>query len=320
MSDSINELSKQPKKSNGVAAFALFLCLSLTLAVSYLYYQVVLLKNEFQDKLNHYKVSNNYFQQENDKQNEKIIELQNSVTQFNNQIGSSSEVKQNIVLFQLNQLINAAVQSLIVYHDIKNTIRLLTYAKNTINVNQAVYTELKFAINEDIVKLEQVEENDVISLTAQLEQLNSQINGLQSFTQKVTLTTKNDLQDNQNKWQRFWGDIKNILVNLVSISRVDTNAQIILMPDQEYIVKQNIKLNLLNAKMALTLHDDAVWKYSLTNVINLLNGYFISNSYNVGNKNLISVFEKLSKMNISDSSANIDKTLKALNKLNSYIQ
>ncbi|HMT03254.1 MAG TPA: uroporphyrinogen-III C-methyltransferase [Burkholderiales bacterium] len=317
MTDQTTELNNQFKKRSSGGSFTLFLCFCLILAVSFIYYQGFLLKKEFQTELNNYKASNNSIKQLNDKNTQKIIELQNSISTLENQSGQLIRVRSNISLFQLNQLISAAMQSLVVYHDIKNAIKLLIYAKNSIDDNnQAMYTELKFSISEDIAKLEQVDSTDVIGLSGQLEELNSQINVLQSVT-PVTLVTKKDSVDNKSKWERFLIDVKDRLFSLVSVSRVDSNAKIILMPDQEYIVKQNIRLNLLNAKMALMLHDEEAWKYSLNNALNALKEYFISDSsYGVKNDKMINTLEKLVKINISDSGVNINKTLKSLNKLN----
>ncbi len=317
MTDQTNELNNQFKKRNSGGNFTLFLCFCLILAVSFIYYQGFLLKKEFQIELNDYKSSNNSLKQLNYKNNQKIIELQNSISILENQSGQLFRIKSKVSLFQLNQLISAAMQSLLVYHDIKNTIKLLRYAKNSINENtEAMYTELKFSISQDITKLEQIENADIIGLNAQLDELNSQINVLRSIT-TVTLITKKDSIDNKSKWERFLIDVKYRLFSLVSISRVDSNSKIILLPDQEYIVKQNIRLNLLNAKMALMLHDEEAWKYSLNNVLNALKEYFISDSsYGVKNEKMINMLEKLAKTDISDSGVNIDKTLKSLSKLN----
>ena len=70
--------------------------------------------------------------------------------------------------------------------------------------------------------------------------------------------------------QPIWNDIK----NLVTVERIDKPEPPLLSTEHTLYLRENIKLRLLTARIALLQHDDATYKADLNAVTKWLNQYF----------------------------------------------
>ncbi|MBY0379245.1 MAG: uroporphyrinogen-III C-methyltransferase [Burkholderiales bacterium] len=284
----------------------------------YLYYIGYQIRNALNQNLNNLTVSIGV-------NHHKVTDTINRVTtqldMLESQINNQNMNQKEYSLLQLNELISMANQSLVVYNDVKSALKLLNYAANIVNeTTDAQYVSIKSAIVNDINDLGQLQYADAIVMTSKLNLMINQINTLPLLSEKDSLTMGNDVvnpQDITNSgslWLRFWNSIKQDFKSLVTISSTNGNKAIQLLPEKEIIIRQNIKLYLLNLRIALLQHDDVAWKFNLNNINTDLALFFVKTHLLESVKNNV---DDLIKVNISMNNANIDNTLKALNKLNS---
>ena len=82
----------------------------------------------------------------------------------------------------------------------------------------------------------------------------------------------------KNSWQWLWLQAESQFSSLVRISRIDSPEAALMAPDQAYFLRENIKLRLLNARLALMARQGDVVKADLQMVQVLLQRYFRSDA------------------------------------------
>lgn len=308
------------KIKHGMSVLGLFAILLSIVALggtSYLYYIGLNKETQIDNKLNSV---TQLISAQNDTYANNIVEIKTTVDSFESQVARLSNQKTDYTLLQLNELINMANQSLFVYNDIKSTLKLLNYAQKLLsNNNSPIYVEVKTAIANDIAQLGQIQYTDPVVLSSKINAVLNQITTLPLIDDSVQIAKEiQSTQDNnsdltQSIWYKFWKNLKHDFASLVKVSSSDKNNVIQLSPEKDVLIRQNLKLDLLNVRMALLQHDNSAWQYNLNNVKNDLGLYFVNNAL-VGA--IIENINGLLQTNISIAGINLDDTLKALNKLN----
>ena len=75
-------------------------------------------------------------------------------------------------------------------------------------------------------------------------------------------------------WQRTFGDIWQELRGLVRIQRFDRAEVVLLAPGQGFLLRENLKLRLLNARLALLSRDQATFRSELRATADALSRHF----------------------------------------------
>jgi len=76
------------------------------------------------------------------------------------------------------------------------------------------------------------------------------------------------------RWQRAWADISRSGQELVRVSRIDRPDAALLAPDQAFFLRENLKLQLLNARLSLLARHTASARADLAAVEQALAAYF----------------------------------------------
>jgi uroporphyrin-3 C-methyltransferase len=308
MTDTIGTVKVKGRKRS---TFALILSIVTLGAAGYLYYQGIKLHAQtvYQlQSLDNASASNSLELARG------LTAVNNQISQIQNKITAISSDKFSANNYQLNNLISLANQSLIVYHDVNSAIKLLGYAQNILQSdNNAQYTELKVAITTDLDNLKQLPVIDRVIIATKLNNIIDNTDHLELIVNNVPIVNQASIDTKQAKWKLFLSNIKSKLFGLVQVSNANKNDVLNLLPQNQAIIHQNIKLDILNARMALLQNDEANWQYSLNAAKQSLAVYFIDN---VKMQNTLNQLDELEKINISYEDTGIDGTLKALNKLN----
>lgn len=311
------KVKKQGGKIFGL--FAIFVSLIALGSSAYLYYLGMQTKSAFKREIGILKSSTATDLELLGSNN---AQLASHIKALESQIhGMNDKINPNLSLLQINELISMANQSLIVYGDVKSSLKLLKYASDVLtNNNDAQYVGVKSALANDIAKLGQLQYADSIVLLSKINLLAKQITVLPLINDKNVVSVESKTVDNMNValnqnsiWNKFWYNLKKDFKSLVLISSTRNSQAIELLPQKEIILRQNIKLYLLNARMALLQHDEESWKFNLNNINASLENYF---AHTALLESIINNINELLKVDISTGDANIDSTLTALNKLN----
>jgi uroporphyrin-3 C-methyltransferase len=75
-------------------------------------------------------------------------------------------------------------------------------------------------------------------------------------------------------WARFWNDVWAELAQLVRVQRMDPPDAVLLAPSHAFFLRENLKLRLIGARLALLSRDAASYKADLKAARDWLNRYF----------------------------------------------
>jgi uroporphyrin-3 C-methyltransferase len=181
-------------------------------------------------------------------------------------------------------------------------------------MNRPAFSGLRQAINNDMDKLRALHEADISGI-------NLQLNNLISAVDSMPLAYQQQLPANQaaaqaaspeagTTWQKLLHDIWNELKQLVRIENTDKAEIPLLPPNQEFFLRENLKLNLLSARLALLSRDEASFRLGLKTAQRWIARYFDSKSR--VNKHVSEVLKKLAASDISIELPDISDSLQAV--------
>jgi uroporphyrin-3 C-methyltransferase len=243
-----------------------------------------------------------------------IVSINQQISALKSKVESFNTDKFSATTYQLNALISLVTQSLVAYHDVNGAIKLLTYTQGVINANNSpIYTDLKAAVTTDLDKLKQMPVIDRVVIATKLNNIVTSTDNLDLIVNNESSVPFTVSKADKPIWLRFLNEIRTRLFGLVQISNANNNDALNLLPQNSVIIHQNVKLDILNARMALLQNDEANWQYSLNQAKQGLTAYFINS---ITMNNVIKEIDQLLQLNIAYNEIGIETTLKALNKLN----
>lgn len=189
-----------------------------------------------------------------------------------------AENRESTAVAEVEQLLTIASQQLQLNSNVKSALLALQAAQKRLeplDLPRAI--QLRETLAAEIDSLREIPQLDVVSMSGQLTQL-SELCGklpliserqpaLNAISQEIKPMPENGLAH----WlQPLWEDIK----NLITVERIDQPEPPLLASDQAFYLRENIRLRLLTARIALLQHDEATYKADLNMVKSWLIAYF----------------------------------------------
>ena len=117
-------------------------------------------------------------------------------------------------------------------------------------------SRVRVAIARDIERIKTSSMTDVTGLLARLDELARQVDDLPLANAVAsgaasTAGRKVEPKPPLRWWERAWAEIREEARGLVRVSRIDQPEAVLLAPDQAFFLRENLKLKLLNARLAL---------------------------------------------------------------------
>ena len=192
-----------------------------------------------------------------------------------------AENREATVLTEVEQLLTIANQQLQIVGNIKSALLALQAAEKRLEpLNLPRANQLRGTLALEIENLRQFPQVDVVGMSSQLEELSTLCAKLPLISERQpTLNSKvseqgTDIKSHLNAIQKvaypIWEDIK----NLVTVERIDKPEPPLLSRDHSFYLRENIKLRILTARIALLQHDEASYKADLAAVSTWINQYF----------------------------------------------
>ena len=243
---------------------------------------------------------------------EQIKGFESSITVLSKQVNQLSSHRTQIIRSEINYYINLASRSLLVNNDITTCLQFLEYANNYLNsVGDPIFNNLKYAISHDISNIQQLPTINKTEISAKLDSINQRVNNISYVNNSINIESSN-IGIPTSLWDKFLYNLKHTLFSLVKISKVNDHSTM-LLPEEEYMTRTQVRLELLNARLSVISNDNANWHSSLMAARQSILNYFVNDSTS---HNLILQIDELSKLNIGIQDVNLDETMKALLQLN----
>ncbi len=211
-------------------------------------------------------------------------------------------------LAEIEQVLLTAAQQLQLAGNVKAAIIALEGADTRLQrLNKPQFTALRRAIASDLANLRAVPSLDEVGASARIEALVAHYASwpLASAQASEAVPAPRSMQAS-NFGQEVWSELK----HLVQIRRVDSNEAVLLPPDQAYFLRENLRLRLLSARLALLSQDQAAFRADLNAVSRILERYF--NTRDAGVADAIKEVKRLTSLQIATKLPGIDASLAAL--------
>lgn len=136
---------------------------------------------------------------------------------------------------------------------------------------------VKKAVSKDLETLKSLPFLDSVGLTVKLDTLMMGAETLPlviDHHRLATATARLALPDSAPWWEKLMADVSHSLGEMVRIRRMDKPEALLLSPEQAFFLRENLKLRLLDARLALTQRDGATYQADLAAAQQYAKRYF----------------------------------------------
>ena len=162
-------------------------------------------------------------------------------------------------LAEIEQVLTIAAQQLQLSSNVRAALLALQLAESRLaRSDRPQFIPVRKAIARDIERLRAVPLIDVAGVSLKLDGLVAAVDGLPlAFDERTADPSKGAKPALQEGFlQRFGSEVWGELKSLIRIRSVDTPEPPLLAPAQSYFLRENLKLRLLNARLALAMRDE----------------------------------------------------------------
>lgn len=167
---------------------------------------------------------------------------------------------------------------------------------------------------EEISRLESLERVDIPGLALKVHSFANMIDqlplaqGMQFKRQEADAVE----QTRATNWRQFAREVWRDFINLVRIRNTNETRKPLLPPEQQYFLRENLRLILYGAQLALLERDEAVYKQNLKAARQWIEEYYDTNSQIVAS--LVQDLDKMLKISVRNELPDISASLQALRK------
>jgi len=247
--------------------------------------------------------------------NEKVAHIESQMTTSQQQqlaletlYKDLAQGRDHWTLAEIEQVLLTAAQQLQLAGNVKAAIIALEGADTRLQrVDKPQFTALRRAIAADLANLRAVPSLDEVGTSARIEALVARhADWPLASAQGSEMTLAPRRASATNLGQELWTELKRI----VQIRRMEGNEAVLLPPGQAYFLRENLRLRLLSARLALLAQDQAAFRADLRAVSEMLERYF--NTRDAGVAAALKEVKRLSGLQIAIRLPGIDASLAAL--------
>ena len=218
---------------------------------------------------------------------------------------------------EVEQSLFTASQQLALAGNVKGALIALQMADARLQrMDRPQLTVLRKAINRDIERLKAAPHVDTVAISARLDNLISQVDKLplamEVRPQPEQPAVAQTLAEG-DWWTRFWRDAWSELRQLVRVQQIDQAEVPLLSPAQSYFLRENLKLRLIGARLALLSRDAASYKADLKAARDWLSRYYDTRNNNVAYA--LGLLRNLHDAEVGIETPDISGTLEAMRTL-----
>jgi len=218
------------------------------------------------------------------------------------------------MLSDVEQLLVIANQQLQLAGNIKPALLALQAADTKLQgFDSTKAMQLRKSINQDIQRLQNLPLADITSISLTLGNLSQRVDQLALVSDRHPSSTQNKVAPDlsNNPWRRLTQEIWQDIKGMVRIERIDHPELPLLTPEQTFFLRENIKLHLLTARIALLRHDEITYKIDLEAAQSAIKLHF--DGRETLTQNTLDEIKGLTNNHISTELPDIEQSLRLLN-------
>lgn len=207
----------------------------------------------------------------------KYAETQSQRAALENLYQDLSSSHDQMVLAEVEQLLLIAGQQLQLAANVKAALIAMQQADSRLqHLNRPALSGLRRAINNDMDKLRALPEVDISTINARIDSLISIVNRL-PLVQDIRVNEDKPVPASppaDGTLRKLLRDIWQEVRNLIRVENTHTEELPLLSPTQTFFLRENLKLRLLSARLALLSHDEVSFKYDIKTAQEWVKQYF----------------------------------------------
>lgn len=189
-----------------------------------------------------------------------------------------SSSRDEMALAEVEQLLMSANQQLQLSSNVKAALIAMQTADARLQrMGRPALNGLRKTIGQDMDKLRALPNVDVSGMSFQIDTLIAAVEDLPLIYQERASDAAPASAvpgTEESSWQKLWREIWQEVKQLVRIQNTGKAELPLLPPEQEFFLRENLKLRLLLARMDLMSHDEAAFKHEVHTVQDWLRDYF----------------------------------------------
>ena len=220
-------------------------------------------------------------------------------------------------LAEIEQVLAIAQQQLQLSGNVRAALLALQLAESRLSrVDRPQFLPVRRALVRDIDRLKSLPALDVPGLSLALDRLVSSVDALPlAFDERVERPAAGKAAmpappPEDGFFARLGGEVWKELRQLVVVRRVDAPEPPLLPPQQAWFLRENLKLRLLNARLALLTRDEAGYREDLRVAQGWIQRYFDARAK--GSQSALAQLKQLSSASISFEPPSITDSLEAV--------
>jgi uroporphyrin-3 C-methyltransferase len=216
------------------------------------------------------------------------------------------------ILAEVEQILLVGSQQLQLAGNLKAALIALESADTRLQrTDSAQFTSLRRAIRRDIERLKAAPYVDVVGMSLRLDTLAHQAASFplamdERPPEPVRAASRPDEGTAARLAREAWQDIK----GLIRVQPTAAGEVPLLAPDQQFFLRENLRMRLLSARVALLAHDPASFKADTVSAADWLQRYFDTSDKKVGAA--VTMLKQLSDSDISIDLPDITASLEAV--------
>src|SRR5574343_2009255 len=210
----------------------------------------------------------------------KLAEFQGQSATLQSVVQDIARSREEVALLEVEQSITLAGQQLQLAGNVPVAVLALQAADARLaRLDRPAYLPLRKALAKDLGRLTALPFVDMPGISLRLEQIVVGVDKLplKSYGRPEKKAENKKAADASLWWQRTGDEIWQELKGLVRIQRFDRYDSALLAPGQGYFLQENLKLRLLNARLALFARDQWTFRNELKVAQDMLARHFDAN-------------------------------------------
>ncbi|HEY7743943.1 MAG TPA: uroporphyrinogen-III C-methyltransferase [Burkholderiales bacterium] len=218
---------------------------------------------------------------------------------------------------EIEQSLAIASQQLSLAGNVKAALAALQTADARLRrMDRPQLAPLRKAITRDIERLKSAPHVDALAISARLDALIAQVDKLplamEARAQPEPPAAATEAAP-AGSWTRFWDDVRTELGQLIRVERMDQPDAALLSPSHAFFLRENLKLRLIGARLALLGRDATSYKADLKAARDWLGRYYATRNNNVARA--LATLKSLHDAEVGIEAPEIGATLEAMRNL-----
>ena len=209
---------------------------------------------------------------------DKLAQSQNQQVALETLYQELSRNRDDWSLSEIEQIVAIASQQLQLAGDLRGALLALQTADSRLQrLDKPQLIPLRKVIAKDIERLKSLPHVDTVGIAVRLDTLLGQVDALPLAMEVRPITEREAAAPTpaeESAWQRVMREALTDFKQMVRLQKLDKTEVPLLAPEQAYFARENLKLRLLSARIALLQRDPVAYRADIRAAREWLNRYF----------------------------------------------